>query len=155
VAGPEPWLHWSNYTGTIRPPENPRVRILEFVADVRSLYHEANLVAVPTLESAGTNVKVLEAMAMERAVVATASGCQGFGLEHGATVWIADTAEDFAAGIRTLLEDDALRARIARAGRAHVEAHYDWRSIGRRQRALLRELLGDPLILRAATHDDL
>jgi ribosomal protein S18 acetylase RimI-like enzyme/glycosyltransferase involved in cell wall biosynthesis len=155
VAGPEPWLHWSNHTGAARPPANPRVRLLEFVSDVRPLYHETNVVAVPTLESAGTNVKVLEAMAMERAVIATASGCQGFGLEHGKTVWIADTAGDFAAGIRTLLEDDGLRSRIARAGRTHVEAHFDWRSIGRRQRALLRELRGDPLTLRPATRDDL
>jgi len=129
--------------------------MLEFVADVRPLYHEANLVVVPTLESAGTNVKVLEALAMERAVVSTASGCQGFDLEHGSTVWIADTPADFAAGIRKLLDNDALRSRIARAGRAYLRAHFDWRSIGRRQRGLLRELLGDPLTLRAATRDDL
>jgi ribosomal protein S18 acetylase RimI-like enzyme len=155
VAGPEPWLHWRNHSGTIRPEDNPRIRMLEFVADVRPLYHEVNLVVVPTLESAGTNVKVLEALAMERAVVSTTSGCQGFGLEHGSTVWIADTPEDFAAGIRKMLEDDPLRLRIARAGRAHVVANFGWRSIGRRQRALLRELLGDPLHLRAATRDDL
>jgi ribosomal protein S18 acetylase RimI-like enzyme len=155
VAGLEPWLHWRNHSGTRRPPDNPRVRMLEFVADVRPLYHEANLVVVPTLESAGTNVKVLEALAMERAIVSTTSGCQGFGLEHGSTVWIADTPADFAAGIRKLLEDDALRFRMARSGRAYVEANFDWRSIGRRQRALLRELLGDPVHLRAATRDDL
>ncbi|PYT18457.1 MAG: glycosyl transferase family 1, partial [Acidobacteria bacterium] len=96
---------------------NRRVRILAFVADVRPLYHEANVVVVPTLESAGTNVKVLEALAMERAVVSTASGCAGLGLEHGVTAWIADTAAELAAGLYTVLGDAGLRMRMARAGR--------------------------------------
>ena len=52
--------------------------MLGFVADVRPLYVEANLVMVPTTVSAGTNVKVLEAMAMQRAVVSTTSGCAGW-----------------------------------------------------------------------------
>jgi polysaccharide biosynthesis protein PslH len=155
VAGPDPGLAWRNFTGTLRPPENPRVRMLEFVADVRPLYVEANLAVVPTLESAGTNVKVLEALAMERAVVSTKSGCAGLGLEHGVTAWIADSPEDLAAGIRALLDDADLRSRIAKAGRAHARKHFDWRVIGRRQRALLREIAGDPLTLRAMTPDDL
>ncbi|HEX5432216.1 MAG TPA: GNAT family N-acetyltransferase, partial [Bryobacteraceae bacterium] len=155
VAGPEPWLHWRNFTGTLQPIRNPRIRILEFVADVRPLYNEANVAVIPTLESAGTNIKVLEALAMERAVVSTASGCAGLGLEHGKTAWIADSAPAFAEGIRSLLDDAALRARIAQAGRAHARLHFDWRAIGRKQRALLRELAGDPLVLRDAVSDDL
>lgn len=155
VAGPEPLLHWRNHTGTLQPEENSRVRILEFVADVRPLYHQANVVVVPTLESAGTNVKVLEAIAMGRAVVSTSSGCAGLGVEHGKTIWIADDARDFAAGVRVLLEDDTLRSRVAQAGRAHVEQHFDWRAIGMRQRELFREALGDPVRVRAATEADL
>jgi polysaccharide biosynthesis protein PslH len=153
VAGPDAWLHWTRYTGTLKPVLD--FRILEFVADVRPLYHEANLVLVPTLESAGTNVKVLEAMAMERAVISTSSGCAGLGGEHGVNIWIADSAEAFAAGIAELLEDAALRGTIAKAGRSHVEKRFDWRAIGLRQRALIRELTGNPVEIRAATRDDL
>jgi ribosomal protein S18 acetylase RimI-like enzyme/glycosyltransferase involved in cell wall biosynthesis len=155
VAGPDPLLHWRNFTGTLRPTEHPRIQILEFVADVRPLYVQANLAVVPTLESAGTNVKVLEALAMERAVVSTKSGCAGLGLEHGLTAWIADSAEELAAGIGKLLEDHEMRVRIAQAGRAHARKNFDWQSIGRRQRALLREGAGDPLTIREATPDDL
>jgi ribosomal protein S18 acetylase RimI-like enzyme len=125
------------------------------VSDVRPLYAEANVAVVPTLESAGTNVKVLEALAMERAVVSTKSGCAGLRLEHEATAWIVDSAEEFAAGINKLLEDQEMRTSIAKAGRVHARKHFDWRAIGRRQRALLREIAGDSLTLRAATPDDL
>ena len=155
VAGPDPWLHWRNFTGILNPPNNPRITMLEFVADVRPLYAEANLAVVPTLESAGTNVKVLEAMAMERAVVSTHSGAAGLGLEHQTTAWIADSAEDFAIGIQTLLDEPVLRKGIAQAGRAHARRNFSWRSIGRKQRALLRELAGDPLSIQHATADDL
>jgi ribosomal-protein-alanine acetyltransferase len=151
VAGPDAWLHWTHYTGKLRPPGN----ILEFVADVRPLYHVANLVVVPTLESAGTNVKVLEAMAMGRAVISTPSGCAGLGAEHGVNIWIGDTAGEFAAGIEKLLEDFPLRSKIAAAGRSLVEKRFDWRSIGLRQRALLRELAGNAVEIREATAGDL
>ena len=73
----------------IRPSPAPdaRVRLLGFVADVRPLYVETNLLLVPTLCSAGTNVKALEAMAMQRAMVTTPSGCAGLNLLHGQSVW--------------------------------------------------------------------
>jgi polysaccharide biosynthesis protein PslH len=140
VAGPDAWLHWRTFTGSLRPPAHPRIRLLEFVADVRPLYAESNIVVVPTLESAGTNIKVLEALAMERAVVSTPSGCAGLGLEHRRSVWIAGSAAEFAAATSKLLEDSDLRVRIARAGYQHARARFDWRSIGRRQRTMLREL---------------
>jgi ribosomal protein S18 acetylase RimI-like enzyme/glycosyltransferase involved in cell wall biosynthesis len=155
VAGPDAWIHWGNRTGRLRPAENRRVRILEFVADVRPLYQEANIAVVPTRESAGTNVKVLEAMAMGRAVISTSSGCAGLGAEHGVNIWIADTAADFASGIAKLLDDSALRSKLAAGGRKLVEEKFDWRAIGLKQRALIRDLLGHPMEIRSATHDDL
>ena len=154
VAGPDPWQHWRHHAKRLPPAENPRVKILGFVADVRPLYHQANIVAVPTLESAGTNVKVLEAMAMERAVIATSSGCAGIGAEHGVNIWIAEGAADFAAGIEKLLQDQPLCVKIAKGGRSLVEKRFDWRAIGLRQRALIRELLGNPVEIRTATRDD-
>jgi glycosyltransferase involved in cell wall biosynthesis len=105
VAGQDPLIYWRQYTGLSALPADDRVHLLEFVRDVRPLYVEANLVVVPTLVSAGTNLKVLEAMAMERAVVSTNSGCAGLGLEQGVNVWIADKPEDFADAIRTLLRN--------------------------------------------------
>jgi ribosomal protein S18 acetylase RimI-like enzyme len=155
VAGPEPALYWSEYTGLLSIPVDDRIRLLEFVSDVHPLYVEANLALVPTLVSAGTNLKVLEAMAMERAVVSTSSGCAGLGLEHGVNVWIADQPEDLAGAIRTLLENSDMRQRIATAGREHAERHFGWKSIGAQQRALLRGLMVPRIQIRPACQDDL
>ena len=155
VAGPEAQLFWRTYADSLRPCAPEGVRLLGFVRDVRPLYVEANLVVVPTLVSAGTNVKVLEALAMERAVVSTSCGCAGLGLEHGASVWIADAAEDFAQGVARLLSDAALRAGIARAARQHAEAEFGWLRLGELQRELWRKLSSSGLVIRSATADDL
>ncbi len=154
VAGPDPLLYWRAHTGLSSIRRDDRIRMLEFVADVRPLYVEANIAIVPTLESAGTNLKVLEAMAMDRAVVSTSSGCAGLGLEHGVNVWIADQPAEFAAAIETLLADGDLRRRIAGNGRLHAEQNFGWRPIGARQRALLRELMPPRIEIRAATEND-
>lgn len=155
VAGPDPLLYWREHTGLLAIPQDDRIRVLEFVSDVRPLYVEANLAIVPTLVSAGTNLKVLEAMAMDRAVVSTTSGCAGLGLKHSVNVWIADRPDEFAQAIETLLEDGALRRRIAEAGRVHVERNYGWGRIGELQRALLLALMPSRVQIRPAGERDL
>ena len=141
VCGADPVTYWRAFADSPEPPADPRIQMLAFVSDVRPLYAETNLVIVPTTVSAGTNVKVLEAMAMRRAVVSTTSGCAGLGLLHGHSVWIADAAEAFAAGVATLIHDPERRAQIAQAAYLHAVRNFDWRAIGERQRALLRRVL--------------
>ena len=94
VAGPDHLLHWQQFTRTHAPAEDRSIDLRGFVADLRPIYTAANLVIVPTTFSAGTNVKVLEAMAMERAVVSTTSGCAGLDLKHRESIWVADTPAD-------------------------------------------------------------
>lgn len=136
VAGPEYLRYWAE-----APATGDGLTVHGFVSDVVPLYARANLVLAPTLVSAGTNLKVLEAMAMERAVVATSSGCAGLGLVHGKSVWIGDGAAAFAEGVITLLRDVAWRASMARAGREVAVAEFDWSAIGRAQAEMWRELL--------------
>jgi glycosyltransferase involved in cell wall biosynthesis len=138
VCGPDHLTNWRAFADTPEPCADERIRLLGFVSDVRPLYIESNLVLVPTTVSAGTNVKVLEAMAMRRAVVSTTSGCAGLGLLHGHSVWIGDTAEAFAAGIATLIADPDRRAQIAEAARGHAVRNVGWEAIGEKQRALFR-----------------
>ena len=130
VAGPGSGGYWAM-------PPLERVRRFDFVEDVRPLYESANVVIVPTLVSAGTNVKVLEALAMERAVVSTPSGVGGL---EAAPVLVAGTPEQFAAGIVALLSDAERRRAMAREGRRLVEARFGWQAMGEAQRELWNRL---------------
>src|SRR5262249_19226697 len=119
VAGPDPELY---YRGEW--PSDERIELRTLVADVRPLYERAMIVVVPTLVFAGTNVKVLEAMAMERAIVSTTSGCGGIDVKHNEHLLIADGAESFAAAIIELVESPQLRRRLAANARQLTEERY-------------------------------
>jgi glycosyltransferase involved in cell wall biosynthesis len=139
VSGADYLTYWRAFADSPEPAPDARIRLLGFVSDVRPLYVESNLVLAPTTVSAGTNVKVLEAMAMERAVVSTSSGCAGLGLLHGHSVWVADSAVAFAAGVATLINDTERRQQMARAAYGVALRNFDWAAIGEKQRALYGE----------------
>ena len=155
VAGPQPLLYWQAVTSQLAVSIPSRVRLLEYVDDVKPLYDQCNIVVVPTPVSAGTNVKVLEAMSMQRAVVSTTSGCAGLGLVHGHSVWVADDAAGFAEGVARLLDDRHLRGSIAEAARRNAELHFSWKRLGALQRRLWREVAPSPLRIRPAIQTDL
>jgi polysaccharide biosynthesis protein PslH len=140
VGGPNHAAFWRAFADTPEPQPDSRIRLLDFVADVRPLYDEANLVIVPTTVSAGTNLKVLEAMAMRRAVVSTTSGCAGLGLLHGHSVWVADEPGAFASAIATLINDPERREQIAEAAYLHALRNFGWDALGAKQRSLLHEM---------------
>ncbi|QOY89753.1 glycosyltransferase [Paludibaculum fermentans] len=127
VAGPDPHLYWS------QPPGDRRIRLHGFVSDVRPFYKDTHLVLIPTVVSAGTNLKALEAMATQRAIVSTPSGVAGLGLEHGKSVWIADTARAFAEGIQYLLENKERRTALAQAAYELAKDRYGWPALALRQ----------------------
>jgi GT2 family glycosyltransferase/glycosyltransferase involved in cell wall biosynthesis len=119
----------------------PGIALDGFVADVRAAYHRAALVVAPLVASAGTNIKVLEAMAMGKTVVSTPAGVNGLSLSPGEDFVLVHTAREMAAAIEKLLAAPADRARIEARARARVERDYSWDTIARAQSALYRELL--------------
>jgi glycosyltransferase involved in cell wall biosynthesis len=70
-------------------------------------------------------VKILEAFAMGVPVVSTSIGYEGIAASRGHHLLVADSAEDFARHVVTLLENPPLGQRIASAARALVEERYD------------------------------
>jgi glycosyltransferase involved in cell wall biosynthesis len=130
IAGADPpaWL---------RVRAGDAVAVTGAVTDMRPYLKDATIVVAPLLIGGGTRVKILEALAVGRPVVSTSLGAEGLGLRHQHSVLLADDAAAFAEQVVRLLEDPALRAGIAAAGRAHVVDHFDWDRIGERLRDLL------------------
>ncbi len=119
----------------------PGIECEGFVADVRDAYRRAELVLAPLTASAGTNIKVLEAMAMGRAVIATPAGLNGLDLNPGRDVICEATATALAREIMALSADPARRKGLERHARETVVSRYDWDAIGERQQHLYSDLL--------------
>jgi glycosyltransferase involved in cell wall biosynthesis len=120
----------------------PGIEVEGFVSDVRPAYHRAAIVIAPLLASAGTNIKVLEAMAMGKCVVSTTAGVNGLDLVPGEHFVLANTAEDMARSIEMLLEDPARRAVLEAKARDRAASIYNWDAIADAQSRLYRELSG-------------
>ncbi|HWQ55035.1 MAG TPA: glycosyltransferase family 4 protein [Bryobacteraceae bacterium] len=130
VAGPDPDRYWKEFLKVDYPCSmDPRIEIHRFVADLRPLYSTASVVAVPLLVSAGTNIKVMEAMACRKAVVTTPVGCHGLGLEDGRDAVIREWDAGFADAVIDLLGDPAARARIAAEARCTAECRFSWEAV--------------------------
>ena len=100
------------------------------VPEIKPYFAEATVFVVPLRIGSGTRLKILEALAMGKAIVSTSVGAEGLDLNDGEEIFIADAPEPFAEAVTRLLTDPALRRRIGENGRARVEKDYDWRSIG-------------------------
>jgi glycosyltransferase involved in cell wall biosynthesis len=120
---------------------HPRMEVEGFVADVRPAYERAAIVIAPLTASAGTNIKILEAMAMGKAVVSTPAGINGLDLDAG-DVAVADSAVEMAQAIAGLIADPSRRRLLESHARATAERRFDWDSIARRQRELYQSLAG-------------
>jgi hypothetical protein len=69
-------------------------------------------------------------MAMAKPVVATQLAVEGLGLVDERHYLRAETPADYAAQVRRLEDDTALRVRLAEAGRQLVEQRFAWPAIG-------------------------
>jgi glycosyltransferase involved in cell wall biosynthesis len=117
------------------------IEIEGFVSDVRPAYERAAVVIAPLLASAGTNIKILEAMAMGKAIVSTEAGVHGLDLERGRDAIVTDSAEEMARAIARLLDHPEERAALERHARQTAERLYGWDAIAERQAELYRSLL--------------
>jgi glycosyltransferase involved in cell wall biosynthesis len=96
------------------------------VEDARPYIGHAAVYVAPLRMGGGTRLKLLEAMALARPVVSTTLGAEGFAVQSGRELLLANGAPDFAAAVLALLENPARAAEIALAGRVFVRAGYDW-----------------------------
>jgi polysaccharide biosynthesis protein PslH len=94
----------------------PDVTVTGPVADVTPWYQSANAVIVPVRAGGGTRIKVLEAFAHQRPVVATPAGAEGLEVTAGRHLLIADAPGDFAACCGRLMRDPALGRKLAGQG---------------------------------------
>ena len=142
IAGTRHDYYLNHYRGRIRVNlERPGVEVEGFVADVRGAYERAAVVIAPLVASAGTNIKILEAMAMGRAIVSTPAGVNGLDLKPGSDFLLAETPEEMAGAIEKLLHDPDQRRRIEASARRSVEREFGWDEIARRQARLWWSML--------------
>jgi glycosyltransferase involved in cell wall biosynthesis len=109
----------------------PGVEATGPVEDALSEIGAASVVIAPLRIGSGTRIKILEAWASGRPVVATPLAMEGLNFEEGHDVLLATTVTELADTVDLLLADPQTSERIARAGRLRFQSEYTWEAAWR------------------------
>ena len=119
---------------------NDRIEVTGFIPDLKDMYAQASVVIAPLRFGAGTQNKVLEAMAMGVPTVCTHIGFEGLQIQSGQGVIMAKDRDVFIAQVNTLLADAAARAKVGEQGLEIAKSRFSWDRIALQLEAYLTEV---------------
>src|SRR5690606_36312977 len=111
-----------------------------FVADLAEVYRKAAIVVAPLRFGAGTQNKVLEAMAMGMPVVSRDIAVSGLNIQSGEGVIKATDSRAFADACIGLLGDADRREVLGRKGQAVIRTRFDWKVVSAQLERSFREV---------------
>lgn len=121
------WLVGRNPVPAVRGlGELPGVTVVGAVPDVRPYVARAAVAVAPLRLARGLQNKVLEALAMAKATVASPQALAALRVDDGVHLLSAATIEDWVSSVVGLLDDASWRQRLGAAGRDYVETHHHW-----------------------------
>lgn len=102
------------------------ITVVGGVPDIRPYLQEAAVAIAPLRIARGLQNKVLEALAMGKAVVASPPALMALNVSAGTHLLSASSPNEWAASVLCLLSDSQLRQRLGEAGRHYAETHHHW-----------------------------
>ena len=106
----------------------PGVTVAGTVPDPAIYMAEAAVCINPMQAGGGMQNKLIEYLAMGKAIVATPVANEGIGATPSEHLLVAETAGDFAAAVIALLSDTERRCALGAAGRTFVLENWTWES---------------------------
>ncbi len=117
------------------------LEVIPDVPDIRPYLAEAAVVAVPLRGGSGTRIKILEALAMGKAIVSTRKGAEGLDVRDGYDIVLRDDMGEFADAIARLLRTPDKRVEMGRNARSTAEAKYGYDALALKLEKELSALL--------------
>jgi glycosyltransferase involved in cell wall biosynthesis len=118
-----------------------RIGVTGFVPDLKDMYAEASVVIAPLRFGAGTQNKVLEAMAMGVPTVCTHIGFEGLQIQSGQGVIMAGEKSQFIQEVNMLLSDTAKRQSVGEQGLEIAQTRFSWDKIALQLEKYLQEIV--------------
>jgi polysaccharide biosynthesis protein PslH len=107
-----------------------RFVVTGFVDDVRPFIEKAAVYVCPIMNGGGTKLKILDALAMEKAIVAHPIACEGIDVVDGRDVLYAMNPEMYVSKIKYLFENKTECDKLGKHGRLLIENLYSFDKIG-------------------------
>jgi len=101
-----------------------------FVDDVKKYFNQAGIYVCPISDGGGTKLKILDALAMGKPIVANPVACEGIEVIDGKNVYFAEKAEEYVNRIHELVNNPTIRLEMERQNRQLILDKYSYRVIG-------------------------
>jgi glycosyltransferase involved in cell wall biosynthesis len=133
LAGREmpPWLTSLN---------QHNVEVVGEVPDAKDFVLSKTICIAPLLSGSGIRIKIIESMALGRAVISTTVGAEGINYQPGRDILIADSPEDFASAVLELYQNPEKCSAIGKQARDLILKEHDTKKIIHRLVAFYREI---------------
>ncbi len=105
--------------------KSDHVIFLGEVEDAYSFMNSKAIMVVPLHSGTGMRIKIIEGMALGKAIVSTTVGCEGIPAIDHENILIADKPEDFIAAIDAVLSDKDLFTRICKNSVDFIRNKFD------------------------------
>lgn len=119
----------------------PGIHVTGKVDDVRPYVWSAAVFVCPLRVGSGVKNKILAAMAMQKATVATSMSIDGLDLADNREVWLADDPQAFADKVVRLLTDRKASQQLGLNGLARVQGQYSWAAMGKALEIAIQSVL--------------
>lgn len=117
-----------------------KVKITGFIENLALEYAKANVVVAPLRFGAGTQNKVIEALALGVPVVCTEVGFKGLGIKSGEGAYCELDELSFANRVLELLENKTLCESVGKKGASYIQSNLDWDIIALKLEKYLEEV---------------
>ena len=117
------------------------IKTIGFVDDPSLYLAKGTVFVAPILSGSGTRLKIMEAMAMGKAIVTTSIGCEGIEGINKKHYMISDTPNEFAENVIKIINDRDFLKYIGNNARSLVLEKYDWEIICNKINILYRNII--------------
>jgi glycosyltransferase involved in cell wall biosynthesis len=101
------------------------VHILGEIEDALGFIAENGIMIVPLFSGSGMRIKIIEGMAMKKAIVSTSIGAEGIAHSDGLNISIANDKQEFIDKLDQMLADDSRVAALGENARKLIESRYN------------------------------
>ena len=132
-----------------KPPEDivrlseteSNFRVHGFVDDILPYMNKAAIYVCPIMDGGGTKLKVLDALSMEKALVAHEIACEGITVQNEKNVIFAQSVDEYIDAIKLLIDNEQLRRTMGVVARKLVEDKYAYEMVGKNLSDLYEQCL--------------
>lgn len=117
------------------------VEVVGEVEDAQEFMLSKSVMIVPLFSGSGIRIKIIEGMALSKAIISTTIGAEGINHTHGSDILIADTPQEFIEAIATCVNNRSLCLKMGTNARALIEQDFNYGRLIGRLEAFYREVM--------------